>query len=365
MNPIQKEKVLLIDFGNHYKQIKHCQALWNFFEFECIGDSRLLKAYQEVFSGKLMAPPPGLSNNFSVPILQSLMICLSRYKYDNLIALTGYEYSKGLPRLIKCLFWFLACWLYSGKVILYVKNSDAYGVEQKNLCDRMSAFLLRKTIDFSRLLCFESEMQKRYFHHAVGYSDKDSIVVYVYYSDVEWSDRKPLSESLLGLVGQFDTSRRNYDVISRLKYSLQKKGLCFYQLGRFVASETGFKKKEELGDIIRFYEKEELSDSALGDAIEASLILVSLNSSNQPYGKGKGTAAFGDAISKRKLLVMPDFVDPNQEFSDFVFYFDENDDQSFIQAVEAAIAKAKSDSPASVFDKYSVVNIRRKLASYV
>ena len=356
-----KKKALLIDFGNHYKQIKHCLHLWNFMDVDCICEQGELANYKEVVSCQILTPPSFVTNKTFSSIYLILMIIFKSNRYDRLIVLTGMEYISSTKGILKNLLWLIACQCFKNRFFLYIKNSDVYlPTPRIGVTENLRRMLMKASANKAKALCFESEQQKKYFISRSNIRNKKNIVLYTYYSDIERSNIGNASENEIGMIGQFDTSRRNYKVLLESISFLKENKISIWQIGRFIKTPLSLNIYKKIKDVVHI-EMKEFTDTELSKSLDKCCFLISLNSSARDYGLGKGTAAFGEAISKRKVVVIPSFVDIDKEFSDFTVYFEENNTKSFIQALEKAKQISKINNFEKVFLKFTSEKIREKL----
>ncbi|WP_206747515.1 hypothetical protein, partial [Vibrio breoganii] len=247
-------------------------------------------------------------------LYQSLIYLIKGHR---VVYLTGPEYGKGIKLFIVRCLWFSLMAFYGKRSSLYIKNVDVYS----NNC------LLKCTLKYVQEIYFESYLQKKYFLKIYPHLEYKSRVSYVYYPKEIYESRGSIitgkSKKLrVGLVGQFDARRRDYRVLIQFieDYPDLLNEIEFWQIGRVKNDNASLKMKKELSHVVQF-KKEDYSTKELDEMIQASDVLISFNSVDCGYDKGKGTAAFGDAICLRKPLIVPEFLSAYKEFSDFSYYY--------------------------------------------
>jgi hypothetical protein len=340
----ESPKALLVDFGNHYKQLRHVAYAWRHYDLH-------------VMCGKSVREEIDLVTDHHVVLvddkrheLRFWQQCFShlvrnRLKYEKLIVITAPEYSKSSTGIIVRTLWLLVCLIYINHIYIYVKNGNAYA----------KSILLRMSLKAARKVLFESKLQMRHFAENVGSQSRKYAVSYVYYSDLP--TRKPPSESpapcewgrsctevKVGLIGAFDTKRRNYQpLIDAHDYGLLGR-FRFIQVGRYVENTETRRRVEPFVT----FPKDDFSISDLDTYLEGCDVLLSMNAEDFGYETHKGTAAFGEAISVRKPLVVPHFLSVHDEFHEFCRYYD--DAQSLVRAIHESV---DSTATGDMFARFS------------
>jgi hypothetical protein len=326
---LKKNKVLLMDFDNHHKQMVHAIRAWGFFSVFVMTKHSNIENRSYAEETKFV----GLRDRF-YPLMKLLTLFWVSLKYNKIVVLTAPELGCGFFKSIYRFVWLVYLFMFGYKVSLYVKNSHAY-------IDNIS---LKLSIKFVEYVFFESESQKNFFNLHVKNIRSKSKLSYVYYSDVV-GEKKSSKELLsndgrikVGLIGQFDTKRRDYSVLLGMSDKYKGLGVEFIQVGRFVSSNENKCMRIALGDSVKFL-KEDYTVSELDALLAECDILLSLNSTETGYDKGKGTAAYGEAISVRKPVVLPEFLNFNEEFRHFSYYY--ADAESLLQAIIKANQECK------------------------
>lgn len=318
------EKALIIDHGYHYKQIKHCAYLWRKFNIGVV----VPKGQEEQVNCRNIEHLHSLpSKGFSVFL--SLYIFMLSFRYNKFIFLTGPEYGSGILANVNKFLFYLFCFIFNKSIVIYVKNTSSY----QNSC------FLTKSLSYVTALLFESEYQKKYFKDNVKCDIDKCKVAYVYYPDYDEmtkfvSDKiQPIDSGkiLVGLIGQFDLERRDYQPLFDLLKNQDCSNYEFYQIGR-VASNSSHHKKDT-SENIKFIKDEYTSDE-LDYLISQMDILLSMNSKEANYDNGKGTAAFSEALSAKKPLIVPKFLEVYTEYVNHVYYYE--DDQTLLRSLELA-----------------------------
>ncbi|MEY8213585.1 MAG: hypothetical protein RPR97_03770 [Colwellia sp.] len=328
---MEGNKVLLMDFDNHHKQMIHAIRAWSFFSIDVISSCSNIKNNSYPKGTNFI----GLNDKF-YPVMKLLILFWITFKYNKVVVLTAPELGGGFFKSIYRFVWLMYLFLFGHKVSLYVKNSHAY-------LDHAS---LKLSIRFVEYVFFESESQKNFFNFHVLDAGSKSKISYVYYADVveggEESQKSPNGNGKIrvGLIGQFDTKRRDYSILLDTVDECDRAGVEFIQIGRFVNTAENREVRKVLGGSVKFL-KEDYTVSELDDMLMTCDLLLSLNNTNTGYDKGKGTAAYGEAISVRKSVILPRFLDFNEEFSGFSYYY--ADSESLLQAILMANKECEHD----------------------
>ncbi len=327
----KKKEALLVDFGQHYKQMRHAAYAWRHYNLHVMCGRTALDKLQLVNDHEMVLIEDE-RHELRFWLGAFLHMVRNRFKYNRLIVLTAPEYSDGATGILVRFLWLCVSIIYTNCIYLYVKNGSAYG----------ESLQLRLTLKFARKVFFESKLQKNSFEEHVLKDNKRFAVSYVYYSDIPGNERQCTANAglpdirtgkniLVGLIGAFDTSRRNYEPLIAAYENNLLVGLNFLQIGRFVEnSETRCR-------MLPFtsFLKDEFSVEELDELLESCDVLLSMNTESLGYQSHKGTAAFGEAASVRKPLVVPEFMRVHGEYSDFCFYYD--DAQSLVRAIHESV----------------------------
>ncbi|WP_432467986.1 hypothetical protein [Agarivorans sp. Z349TD_8] len=344
------KKVYIMDFGNHYKQIMHSARLYNF-----DGEVRVVCTKNQKAKYCSFLSSDRIDVVDSIPSVFSLFFKF--FFASKFVLLTGPFYGSKLKNTFSSIFLFL---VFLGRHVLnkysviYVKDIRCYtkggGVNKASLHLVDNVF-------------FESEsLTNLALTIGVG-SESKNRTSYVYFSDTLSEQArcsnvdisliraaKQKGYSVVGVIGQFDSVKRDY---SWLKKSELKK-VFFVQVGRFVDSTDNQVCAKQLQGVLHFLQAD-FSNDDLDCVLLQCDVLLSLNTSDLGYDKYKGTAAFGEAISVSKPLVIPSFCDLNLEFEEFSFYYDS--EQSFDSSLAAAIDFGSS----TAFDYFTVEEVRKRL----
>ncbi|MCR9684643.1 hypothetical protein NB600_02240 [Vibrio antiquarius] len=336
--------MLILDFGFHFKQMIHASYYWG----RC--DTVLLSNDEDLNKGDFNRIYRFKTKFSALKILMLMFFYL--IKGDRVVVLTAPEYGeRKYDELVRFIFLFI-CMLFGKKIDLYIKNTHVY-IGNKYLYGCMK---------YVKTIHFESKTQLDYFLSQVGISKDKCRVTYVYYPDVYAVDDSASSDLILkkdkinvGLLGQFDSERREYKKL----YSL---GSDFYDRYRLIqigrVRKDHFKtqcdyKNFKCNGMIMFI-KDEYCTRELDFLLSQCDMLISFNSPNFNYDKGKGTAVFSEAISHKKKLLVPKFLPQANEFSSFCDTFDNN--------LEQSINKLNIKSVSScVWKQYSVERVRLKV----
>ncbi|MDO6764805.1 hypothetical protein [Agarivorans sp. 1_MG-2023] len=345
-----RRSVYLFDFGNHYKQIIHSKELYKTFgEVKVICTKNQKNNYKEFLEADCL-------DVISFSTLFFLFV--KAVSSSRFVLLTGPFYTKSLVRFLSSVsifFVLLARRCLFKWSVVYVKDINSY--TNGSVLDRLSLSLANN-------IFFESEaLSKIACSLGVGTKEKNK-ASYVYFDQVDSShkqanykvDMSPIMDAkkngclIVGVIGQFDTQKRDYQLLLQSK----SEKIFFVQVGRYVTSESNAKAVNELKGFLNFLQND-FSNRDLDYVLSHCDVLLSLNSDSAGYDSCKGTAAFGEAISVRKPLVIPSFCDKDMEFKSFCFYY--TDSQSFSNA----IAKSKLFRGTVAFDYFNVERVRQRL----
>lgn len=304
------KNALIIDHGFHFKQISHCAYLWKDYKIDAIipkpGKEQVVCEYINKLH---LLPLKGFS------ILLSFYIFFVSFKYDKFIFLTGPEYGKGFKFKFNMFLFYTFSVFFRKQIVVYVKNTSVY---QNNLT-------LQRVIRNVAAVFFESKHQMDYFLECIECDENKCKVAYVYYPDFQKKIEDELfylesTEKIkVGLIGQFDKERRDYNPLIELLSKNDCRNYTFYQIGR--VAKGSLELKNELIGKVNFIKDDYTSDE-VDYLIQQMDVLLSMNSINSGYSKGKGTAAFSEAISAKKRLIIPKFLDVYYEFKDYVIYYE-------------------------------------------
>ncbi|UYI47310.1 hypothetical protein OFO16_01025 [Vibrio natriegens] len=333
--------MLIIDFGFHFKQMIHASYYWG------RSDTVLLSNDEELNKGNFDRIHRFKTKFSALKILMLMFFYL--IKGERVVVLTAPEYGeRRYDELVRLIFAFI-CMIFGKKIDLYIKNTHVY----------IGNNYLYKCIEYVDTIHFESKTQLDYFFSKVEINKNKCRVTYVYYPNIHTVDESVSAALVLkkdkiniGLVGQFDSERREYEKL----YSL---GADFYDKYRLVQigriRKDHFKtqcdyKNFKCNGMIMFI-KDDYCTRELDFLLSQCDMLISFNSPNFNYDKGKGTAVFSEAISHKKKLLVPNFLPQASEFSNFCDTFDKNLEQSINQLNIRTVSS-------SVWNQYSVESVR-------
>ncbi|MBY8203915.1 hypothetical protein KW531_00500 [Vibrio fluvialis] len=339
------KKALIIDHGYHFKQIYHCAHLWSKYDISTVVPNKLGADLNcHLIKRVYRAPVKGFS------LFLSIYIFLLSFKYDKFIFLTGPEYGSGIIAKINRLFFLVFCCFFKKNIIVYVKNTHSY----------QSSKLLQIASKYVRFLLFESDHQRDFFASELDCDIKKCKTAYVYYPDFCYGlDNEKnainIAESnerlRVGIIGQFDTARRDYMPLISILNNKELSDIEFYQIGRVVDSSVDLKKQIE--DRVVFI-KDDYNSEEIDYLVSKMDVLLSMNSTQANYDSGKGTAAFCEAIAAKRTLIVPRFLDVYKEFSSFVYYYNSQDE------LREILLNPKSYFKSSGFSKFNTneINVR-------
>ncbi len=253
------------------------------------------------------------------------------YQFDYIHISTGPE-GKNYSNLWSHPLFYICCFLYGKKTLLTIKNSRKYLDNSGMLYN-----LLHFSLPYLRLVMFETKTLMKHFLEVYPKPLK-ALTIYDRYTDLLPSHQnnsritKESSLVKIGLLGSLDDNRRDYDTLlsalNLLKTNLRDK-LQMVILGACPGGESN-----DILKNIRKIVKTNFHDGFLSaeefdlKGFDCDLLIAPLLESME-YGTFKGSGAFGDAIYLQKNIIIPKHVDPDNEFYQIAFYY--NDIKSLLK----------------------------------
>lgn len=256
-----------------------------------------------------------------------LKLIFSGYQYDYIHISTGPE-GKHYSTFWSHPLFYICCFLYGKKTLLTVKNSRSY-LNNRGIFLNLLYF----SLPYLRLVMFETNTLKNYFTK-VYRKPIEAIPIFDRYTDLlpdhkfKSNIARDSSVIKIGLLGSLDDSRRDYDTVFSALNLLSKNDRDKIQLV-ILGACIGGESNEILKKFIKIV-KTEFHDGYLS-ADEFDLkglacdLLISPLLKSMEYGTFKGSGAFGDAIYLQKNIIIPQYVDPDNEFSEISYYYNDKD----------------------------------------
>lgn len=317
---------------------------------EAFGHPKVLENQYFLFKEKFKISflvPPDKHKSYNLLMPNVMRHCNVKYSFHSTtiflkLIFTGYQFdyihiSTGPEGKHYSTFWshplfYICCFLYGKKTLLTIKNSRSY-------LDNRGLFynLLHKSLPYLRLVMFETKTLMKHFLEVYP-KPLNALSIFDRYSDLLPSHQnnsriaKESSVVKIGLLGSLDDSRRDYDTLlsalNLLNENLRDK-IQIVILGACPGGESNGILKN-----IRKIVKTKFHDGYLSaeefdlKGLDCDLLIAPLLEYME-YGTFKGSGAFGDAIYLQKNIIIPQYVDPDDEFSQIAYYY--NDKCSLFQ----------------------------------
>ena len=152
--------------------------------------------------------------------------------------------------------------------------------------------------------------------------------LYIAHTDENLSEVNNTTDKLkIGLLGAIDEDRKNYDIIFDALNKIKNKEIHIFFLGSNL-NQKSKKVIEKFNKFKTYFFSGYLPDDIFYEWGKKCNLLISTNKTDivRGYGSLKGTGPFGDAIYLSRPLLILSRVDPIKEFSDFTFYYENDDD---------------------------------------
>jgi hypothetical protein len=249
------------------------------------------------------------------------------YQFDYIHISTGPE-GKHYSTFWSHPFFYICCFLYGKKTLLTIKNSRRY-LDNRGILHN----LLHISLPYLKLVMFETKTLMEHFLEVYPKPLK-ALPIYDRYTDLLPSHQnnsritKESSVVKIGLLGSLDDNRRDYDTLlsalNLLNTNLRDK-LQMVILGACPGGESNdILKKIRRIVKTKFHDGYLSADEFDHKGLDCDLLISPLLESME-YGTFKGSGAFGDAIYLQKNIIIPQYVDPDNEFSQIAYYYNDKD----------------------------------------
>ena len=326
---MNKQKLLLIEYTTHFRNADD-----NFKIFEKFYDCYLL-------TSKKNENKTTLTNKkiiFKFPELFILFyVIFNGFKFKYIYFSTPHEYPD-YPNTLKHKIFFIYTFviyliiflIYKKKIIFQLRSLHRYfpnitSVHKKRtFYSRLRNFYIQNC---EYIIC-ESEYLKKKFINMFGKKNclnKKIIVIYYSYIKKKIKIQMKFNKEIIniGILGAVDNNRKDYNILSKLlehKFFLNKK-ISLIFLG---SANTQFS-RDKINEFSKFSKniitKNYFTEKEFQKFGKKCTFLISLNNKTNFYGKYRMSGCFADAIILKKYLYCPSFEDPDREFSDFTFYY--------------------------------------------
>jgi len=254
-----------------------------------------------------------------------LKLIFNGYQYDYIHISTGPE-GKHYSTFWSHPLFYICCFLYGKKTLITVKNSRSY-LNNRGIFLNLLYF----SLPYLRLVMFETKTLMEHFLEVYPKPLK-ALPIFDRYTDllprheIIRTTTKESSVVKIGLLGTLDDSRRDYDTLlsalNLLNQNIRDK-LQIVILGACPGGE-GNDILIKIRKIVKtiFHDGYLSADEFDLKGLDCDLLISPLLESME-YGTFKGSGAFGDAIYLQKNIIIPQYVDPNNEFSQIAYYYND------------------------------------------
>jgi hypothetical protein len=322
-------------------------------------------------NGHIYLPISKLPKIFSIFLFYFRFVKIS-IRSNVIIVCTGPEHVRGVEALL----FTVLSYFFRKKILLIIRNAEKYfkDDESRNFDERLGQASRIRLARMAHSLGFETETQRRFFLKSVVEpndsrpSKTRTIVLYDRYSDYAVSTGDPGVETVddatlnIGLLGSIDSGRKDYSIVYNALALIpadKLKGLKISILGSSMTPEG----MAIISNLRRITKVDVISPLLTERQFQKfgsrCQVLLSPLSARKHYGTANGTGSFGDAVFLRKPLLIPAFVDPDQEFYAFSTYF--SNARELANELEYYLEKRQQPLTPSVFERFSSPRVRQEL----
>jgi hypothetical protein len=359
-------KILLADYSTHYK------VLGNVF---LLIDKNIKNSNVDIFINKdnnTKGEPRELLFPYTKKVkwkinklhhslfFLTFIFIAHRYKVINIS--TGPEGSTSFD-IVNILCFYLAAKIYGKKIILTIKNTRPYLAKTSGFF----SFVRNKAIQNIKLLTFETETLMYVFQKEEGLTSHRLCVSYDRYTDLRTPNNKlnlngKGNKYLIGMLGAVESERRNYlEIIKALESTPKtiRNKIRFVTLGN---THGGLKNSiiESISKLVSIDASSGwISEKELNDRASICDVLISPLREEMEYGTYKGSGTFGDAVFLRKKVIIPGFVDPENEFEELSICYNSVDE---LTNIFKNIDHFSKNIPSSIFfRKFSSFSVYKEV----
>ena len=256
-------------------------------------------------------------------------VLIKSFKYNFVIISTLPEYPSNLRSIRNIIFFIVYYSSYiflstvlKKKLILQIRNIDAYDLKKKTTLNHMRNFFLKFT---NKFIC-ETKFISNVFKNNI-LKNKNLKVTYQYIShsnNLLNKKRTKTKKFYIGILGAIDNEKKNYKIIknsfNKILISNNDIDITLVFLGKIINSNSYKILKSFNGLKIKYFDKY-ISEKNFKKWGSKCLFLISSINNSKKYGTIKPTGSFGDAIYLNKRLLINHSADPIKEFKSFALYF--------------------------------------------
>lgn len=280
------------------------------------------------------------------------LICTG-YQFDYIHISTGPE-GKHYSNFWSHPLFYICCFLYGKKTLLTIKNSKSYLYNNEIFLN-----FLYFSLPYLRLVMFESKTLMNHFLNVYP-KPLEAFPIFDRYTDLlptqDFKSGIAGNSSIIkiGLLGSLDNSRRDYDTVLSALNLLSKHDRDKIQLvilGACIGGESNEILKKFLKIVKTEFHDGYLSADEFDLKGLACDLLISPLLRTMEYGTFKGSGAFGDAIYLQKNIMIPQYVDPDNEFSEISYYY--NDKDSLFELFSESFDLKNRDIPEGFINQFT------------
>lgn len=327
-----KKKILIVEMESHEKNLNE---YFKFFDIKFdvhVFVTKNIKKNLKIRNDKIIAP------NFH-KLINYFLILFHIKKFDYVFFPSFLEYEmvkKNFANyfnfLIKYFIFFLIIFFYKKKIIIKVVNIfNFFKVEnfRYDFFCKLRLFLLKRNYRFLMETKNLTNNLKKYFE-INQIKNKRFTCLYIAHTDKNLSVVNNSDNLKIGLLGAIDGDRKDYDIIFDALNKIKCREIHIFFLGSNL-SQRSKKVIEKFNKFKTYFFSGYLPDDIFYEWGKKCNLLISTNKTDivRGYGSLKGTGPFGDAIYLSRPLLILSKVDPIKEFSDFTFYYENDEDFYF------------------------------------
>lgn len=356
-------KVLIVEEFNHYKVLENLFHLFKdrySITFYINKDTRKVK--------DLLSPSLKKARTIVNPVngcVHFVWLLFFGHKFDKIYVSTGPE-GKNYLESVNILFFYLCCVIFKEKITLNIKNLRPYLKSTPGIFSTIRS----RSIKYIKSFTFETNTMREAFQKHTNLNQCFLGVVYDRYTDllktgtIEKKEPCKNGKIRIGLLGTINPRRRDYTLICRVLSRLTKEErakIVIVTLGGC----TGGENNEIIKQIAKYVEVNCYDGFMSAEEFDMRGIycdlLISPLKATMEYGEFKGSGSFGDAVYLRKKIILPQNVDPANEFKDISIYYKNEEELLSIFRNIILLSKEEVDHK-YYYEKFTTENVFRQLA---
>lgn len=359
MKTISKKKKLLLVCDTHAHIIKNnLEILSNLFNVDI---------YCSILYKKKI--PSEIKKNiyfFKYPVgLVYFFLIFKSFNYDFVFLTNGPQNINRKTGLIVLLFYLIFVIFHGKKTIMGIMDIKKYSkIININIIDTIQNFIRNKSISKLKLVFFETRtLLENFKKNNNKYSSKFYVNYPLHVNQIN-KTKKIINPNLIkiGILGSVSSKRKDYkllaDALNKIDISKKIKILLLGEI-KDQKSFNIIKKLKKFTDVE--YQNGYISHDKFKELSLSCDFLVS------PLKKGyggayKGSGSFFDAISAKKMLLVPYHADPQFEFKNFCKYYKNSKDLK--RLIERFVTKNNKIIGQDNFKKYNNLKIKSELIKY-